>query len=77
MTDETYPILGIQLYDGILEESLQARQEIALGGATRFCNQENTGTSHYIFERRITKRLQRAKDKQIFAVQNRLLFIMS
>ncbi len=37
----TYPTPGIQLNDGILEETLQARQEVPLVGATRFCNKEN------------------------------------
>jgi hypothetical protein len=38
----TYPTPGIQLNDGILEETLQARQEVPLVGATRFCKEENT-----------------------------------
>jgi hypothetical protein len=36
----TYPTPGIQLNDGILEETLKARQEIPLCRATRFCTEK-------------------------------------
>ncbi len=57
----TYPTPGIQLNNGILEETLKARQEVPLVGATRFCKEENNVI-------KIARKLHTQKSVQIYKI---------
>jgi hypothetical protein len=57
----TYPTPGIQLNDCILEETLQAGQEVPLVGATRFCKKENNVN-------KIARKLHTQKSVQIHKI---------